>query len=79
MATALGERPFYTRVALLGLLMFLCAAALLLIALLIYDPAEVVVILSLVVPALVVVAAIAFIRPWGLALGVLGAGPALPH
>ena len=66
------ERPFYTRVALLGIAMFLFVAAVITVPILILEPEAIVFPAIISVIALVVGALVFFVRPWGLIFGVLG-------
>jgi uncharacterized cupredoxin-like copper-binding protein len=68
----LADRPFYTRVAVFGTLLYLTAVGLFFVAFLLYDPAEAAFGLSFLLPGLLVVAALAFMRRGGLIVGVLG-------
>jgi cupredoxin-like protein len=69
---AVADRPFYTRVALFGTLVYLTAVGVLFIAFAIMDLASLPFGLFFLVPGLVVGAAVAFIRRWGLIVGALG-------
>jgi uncharacterized cupredoxin-like copper-binding protein len=69
---AVMERPFYTRIALLGVAMFLLVAAIILVPILILEPEAIIFPIILSVPALIIGALIFFVRPWGLSAGVLG-------
>ena len=69
---SLAGRSVYVKFALFGVLLYLITALIFFVAVIASEPSEVGFILFLVVPALVVGAAIYFIRPWGLILGVIG-------
>ena len=73
----LGEKPFYTRVALLGTGVFLLLALIILVAILIFSPSDVVFPITLAIPALVIAALVYFIHPWGLIAAVIGGVVAL--
>src|SRR5690606_37512063 len=58
--------------ALFGLLLYFTTAALFLLAVRIFDPSGLPFLLFFLVPGLIVLAAVVFIRRWGLIVGVLG-------
>ncbi len=68
----LKEKPYYTRIALLGIAMYLFIEVVILIVTLIFEPSEwpYAVVVGGIVGA--VGAIIYFVRPWGLIVGVLG-------
>ena len=67
------ERDAYVKAALVGLGIYLVGVALITVAVLISEPEEVVFLLFLLVPAIIVGAALVFLRRWGLIVGILGA------
>lgn len=68
----LNEMPYYTRIALLGIAMYLFIEVVILIVTLIFEPSEWA--YACIVGGIVgaVGAVICFVRPWGLIVGVLG-------
>jgi hypothetical protein len=69
---SLANHSVYAKIALFGVALYLLTALLFFVAVIISEPADVAFILFLVIPALIVAAAIYFIRPWGLIVGILG-------
>ena len=67
----LNEKPYYTRIALLGIAMYLFIEAVILIVTLIFEPSEWAYALIVGGIAGAVGAVIYFVRPWGLIVGVL--------
>jgi uncharacterized cupredoxin-like copper-binding protein len=66
------EKPYYTRVALVGIGMYVFFAAIILVAVLVFEPSEVAFPLILAAVALIMGAFVYFLRPWGQIVGVLG-------
>lgn len=70
---AFMQKPFYTRIALLGVACILALAAIILVPILAFSPSDLAFPLVIAVVALVVGALIFFIpHPWGLVVAVLG-------
>lgn len=69
---AFGKQPYYTRVALLGVGLFLFMAALIAVPVAIFFPEEIMFPVIIAVIALIVGAIVFFVRPWGLVLAVIG-------
>jgi plastocyanin len=70
---AITQKPFYTRIALLGVAAILTLAAILFVPIVIFSPGDLVFPIIIAVIALVVGALITFIpQPWGLIFAVLG-------
>ncbi len=67
----LKEKPYYTRIALLGIAMYLIIEAVILIVTLVFEPSEWAYAIVVGAIAGAVGAAIYFVRPWGLIVGVL--------
>ena len=68
----LKEKPFYTRIALLGIGMYLFIEAVILVVTLVTEPSEWAYACIVGGIALALGAVIYFVRPWGLIVGVLG-------
>jgi plastocyanin len=68
----IAEKPFYTRIALLGTGVFLFLALIIFVAILILSPSDIVFPIVLAVPALVIAALVYFVHPWGLIAAILG-------
>lgn len=72
MLKGIKSKPYYARVALVGIGMYVFFAAIILVAVLVFEPSEVAFPLILAAVALIIGALIYFLRPWGLIVGVLG-------
>src|SRR5260221_3216767 len=68
----LNERPYYTRIALLGIAMYLLIEGVILVVNLILEPSEWTYAVIVGGIAGAIGAVIYFVRPWGLIVGVLG-------
>ena len=67
-----AKRDIYTKAALVGLLLYFVAVAIFIVAFLITSPGDIAFSLFFLVPGVIVIAAVYFVRRWGLIIGVIG-------
>jgi uncharacterized cupredoxin-like copper-binding protein len=70
-STMLRSKDAYVKAALFGLAIYFVAAIIILIAILVFSPSDVGFALFLIIPGLIAVAALLYIRRWGLLIGAL--------